>query len=160
MAPLLYADAVADWVQALKFRSGFREGRVLGELLATAVERALIDHHPPDCIVAMPLSTRRLLWRGHNQAAIIARIVSRRVEVPVQHHLLKRTRTTLRQAGLPRSARRANVMRAFGTRDVTGLHIALVDDVLTTGATLQSATRVLLANGASAVEWWVAARTP
>jgi len=160
VAPLLYKDAIADWVQALKFRSGFREGQVLSELLATAVERALTGHHRPDCILAMPLSTRRLLWRGHNQAAIIARIVSHRVGIPVQHRLLERTRTTLMQASLPRSARRANVLRAFSVHDVTDLHIAMVDDVLTTGATMQSATRILLANGAAAVEWWVAARTP
>lgn len=160
VAPLRYEDAVATWVQALKFQSGFREGQVLGELLATAVEGALVNRGRPDCIVPMPLATRRLLWRGHNQAAFIARIIGKRVRLPVRHRLLARTRSTLKQADLPRAARRANVVRAFGARDVTGLHIALVDDVLTTGATMQSATRVLLANGAAAVEWWVAARTP
>lgn len=160
VAPLRYEDAIATWVQALKFHNGFREGQVLGELLATAVEGTLGNRGLPDCIVPMPLATRRLLWRGHNQAAFIARIISKRVHIPVRHRLLARTRATLKQADLPRAARRANVVRAFGARNVTGLHIALVDDVLTTGATMQSATRVLLANGAAAVEWWVAARTP
>lgn len=160
VAPLRYEEAIATWVQALKFHSGFREGQVLGELLATAVEGTLGNRGRPDCIVPMPLATRRLLRRGHNQAAFIARIISKRVHIPVRHRLLTRTRATLKQADLPRSARRANVVRAFAASDVTGLHIALVDDVLTTGATMQSATRVLLANGAAAVEWWVAARTP
>ncbi len=160
VAPLRYEDAIATWVQALKFHNGFREGQVLGELLATAVEGTLGNRGLPDCIVPMPLATRRLLWRGHNQAAFIARIIAKRVHIPVRHRLLARTRATLKQADLPRAARRANVVRAFGARNVTGLHIALVDDVLTTGATMQSATRVLLANGAAAVEWWVAARTP
>ena len=160
VAPLRYEDAIATWVQALKFRNGFREGQVLGELLAIAVENSLVNRRRPDCIIPMPLATRRLLWRGHNQAAFIANNISKRVRIPVKHRLLARTRATLKQADLPRSARRANVVRAFAARDVTGLYIALVDDVLTTGATMQSATRVLLANGADAVEWWVAARTP
>jgi len=160
VAPLRYEDAIATWIQALKFRHGFREGQVLGELLASAVEDALANRRRPHCIVPMPLATRRLLWRGHNQAAFIANIIGKHVRIPVKHRLLARTRATLKQADLPRSARRANVVRAFAARDVTGLHIALVDDVLTTGATMQSATRVLLANGADAVEWWVAARTP
>lgn len=160
MGPLQYEDAIAAWVQALKFRADFREGQVFGELLATAIEGTLSHRDRPDCIVPMPFATGRLLWRGHNQAAFIANIISKRVRIPVRHRLLIRTRTTMKQADLPRSARRANVVRAFGACDVAGLHVALVDNVLTIRAAMQSATRELLAKGAAAVEWWVAARTP
>ena len=160
IAPLQYAGSVAGWVQSLKFSNGLRAGKVLAGLLGDAVAPQLSSGPVPDCIVPLPLATRRLLWRGHNQSAFLANVVARRVGLPVSNRLLRRSRYTQRQSDLPRSARRANVARAFTARGVDGQYIALVDDVLTTGATLQSATRALLVAGATAVEWWVAARTP
>jgi ComF family protein len=161
IAPLVYDDVIAMWIPAFKFRGAFREGNLLAELLAGAVQKHLSQATPPDCIIPVPLSRRRLLLRGFNQAQLLAECIARGVHLPVNRRVLYRVRHTVRQAELPRGARRRNVAHAFAARtDLSGRRVALVDDVLTTGATLSAATRALLDAGAIAVEWWVAARAP
>jgi len=160
IAPLAYAGACAVWVQALKFRRGYREGQVLASLLADAVQAGAAGTPGPDLILPLPLSAWRLVTRGHNQALILARCVAARMRIPLCVDLLRRSRHTARQADLPRSARRRNVAGAFSVRrGLSGQRLALVDDVFTTGATLDAATRALLDAGAGEVQWWVAART-
>lgn len=166
VAPFLYRDAIAVWIRQFKFRQGWRAGKVLAELVASAIGSAVSPGAPmpgvgPDAIVPIPLSRWRLLRRGHNQAHAIARGIARRLDLPLRHDLLRRGRHTRAQAGLPRSERNANVARAFvASPAASGQRIALVDDVCTTGATLTAATRALIAAGALDVMWWVAARTP
>ena len=160
LAPLLYQAAISRWVRQFKFSQGWRAGHVLGELVAEYIAQQVEPASRPDVLVPIPLSRWRLLVRGHDQALALARAIGRRTGCPVEPALLRRQRHTRKQADLPRSQRAANVARAFvATSGVAGRHVALVDDVLTTGSTLTAATRELLARGATKVDWWVAART-
>lgn len=164
LAPLRYEFPVNYLVGRLKYGGRLVHAPVLGQLLASAVA-----DHPgplPDRLLPVPLHPRRLAARGYNQALEIARPVARFTGLPLETALLRRTRATTAQMTLDRAARAGNPAGAFAvdTRRLaalgTGLRLALVDDVMTTGATLDEMARVLLAAGAAAVEYWVLARTP
>ena len=157
VAPLLYRDAPARWVQRLKFNSGFREGAVLARLFAEDVS---LEGLSVDLIVPIPLSTRRLMQRGHNQVAMLCRALSRELNTPMAPRVLARQRHTQSQSDLPVSARRTNVAGAFRCRRrLNGEHVALVDDVMTTGETLSAASKVLREAGAARVTVCAATRT-
>jgi ComF family protein len=114
-----------------------------------------------DLVVAMPLHPRRLAARGFNQAVEIARPLARRLGLPLDALALQRVRDTAAQAGLHLAEREKNVRNAFAcTRRLDGLRVAVVDDVMTTGATLNETAKTLKRAGAVHVENWVAARTP
>ncbi|MFL6696314.1 MAG: ComF family protein [Vitreoscilla sp.] len=116
-------------------------------------------------VVAVPLSRERLRERGYNQSWELARRLARALALEARADALFRVRDTGHQLGLHRAARGANLQGAFVVSPrhagwVRGAHIALVDDVLTTGATAHAATRTLRAAGARDVQVWVVARTP
>ena len=133
--------------------------------LGSSLARALADRLEPEprveLLVVPPLSAARLRERGFNQALEIARVVGRRLRVPVAREALVRTRETQVQAGLGRAARRANVRDVFAcTASLEGARVAIVDDVLTTGATLDAIARTLKSAGATHVAAWTLARAP
>jgi ComF family protein len=114
----------------------------------------------PDLMVAMPLSTQRLRERGFNQALELARDIARTTGIPLDADLCVKTRDTPPQTRLPWKERRKNIRGAFVVqRNIDGHHIAVIDDVLTTGATLSELARNLKRAGAATVTGWVIART-
>ncbi len=164
------ADYTFPWDQlitAFKFHGRAELAGLLAEQLAAAIERAapLAPEPRPACVVPVPLSPQRLRERGYNQAWELARRVARRLALPADAELLHRPLDTAHQSGLSRGERQRNLRNAF-TLDpqrrslVQGQRIALVDDVMTTGATVQEAASALRRAGAAAVEVWVLARTP
>jgi ComF family protein len=147
-------------VRRVKFGGSRVDARVLGSLLAEHVEASYQGAQKPDVIVPVPLSLLRLLRRGHNQAALLARWVGRGATLRVDYDLCERTRHTRAQTGLSRAARLRNLAGAFAVRrPVADRCVAILDDVMTTGATAAALTRVLLAAGARAVHVWAVART-
>ncbi|TCJ18170.1 ComF family protein [Parasulfuritortus cantonensis] len=114
----------------------------------------------PDLIVAMPLHPHRLRERGYNQAALLAGHLARRLALPFAATACRRLRDTPPQVDLPVKARRRNLRGAFDcTMDLAGRHVALVDDVMTSGASLDELARVVKRAGAAEVSAWVVART-
>lgn len=108
----------------------------------------------------MPLHPGRLRERGFNQSLEIAKKISRWLDIPLSADACQRTRDTPSQAGLKWKERRRNVRGAFACdQDLSGKRIAVLDDVMTTGATLNEISRILKERGASEVSAWVVART-
>jgi ComF family protein len=161
VAPLRYRGSALDLVRSLKFARSRITGRVLGELLTAAAQRAYESvTERPTVILPVPMSTRRLLRRGQNQAGVLARHVARGTGIPVDWDGCRRVRHTPPQTGQSRRVRLRNLAGAFAcTRSFAGDSVAVVDDVMTTGATTLAISRALLASGAESVHVWVAART-
>jgi ComF family protein len=158
-------------VQAYKFHDRVDLAATLAGLLATAVRdtvRSAVDDaagSSPQLVLPVPLSPQRLQQRGHQQAWGLARALARELGLPAQAEVLQRTIDTPQQSGLDRAARQRNLRAAFWVPPearprVQGRHLALVDDVMTTGATLREAAATLQRAGAASVHVWVFARTP
>jgi ComF family protein len=144
-------------VQRFKYAGDLALGRRLARSLVEIAGR----EPRPDALVVPPLSPARLRGRGFNQALEIAREVGGRLRVRVAPELLARRRETPAQAGLGRRARLDNLRGAFAcTRPLDGARLAIVDDVLTTGATADTIARVLKSAGADSVAVWALARAP
>lgn len=150
-----YAWPVDQLVVRLKYHEQLAAAQALGRLLADA---ALAEERP-DALIPLPLHRARQRRRGFNQAAEVALVAAAALELPVRRGLLERQHPTAEQAGLGRRARLQNVRGSFRAGPgCSGLHVALVDDVMTTGATMSAAADALLAAGAARVEAWCAAR--
>jgi ComF family protein len=156
VAALEYAFPAAEMIQRFKFDGALWLAPPLAALLCAVAGEA----DRPDVLLPMPLAQARLAQRGFNQCAEIARYAARALAIDCRPELLRRVRDSAPQAARPLSERAANVRGAFVVdRPVGALHIALIDDVLTTGATANAAARALLGEGARRVDVWVIART-
>lgn len=153
-AALAYAFPADVLVQALKFRGELALAPVLGDLLARCLSEAA------DCIVPVPLSSERLRSRGYNQSLEIARRVAALTGARLEPGLCERRRDTAAQMELPLAARAKNVRGAFHCPGIVGsATVAVLDDVMTTGATLEEIAATLKRAGARRVVNWVVART-
>jgi ComF family protein len=141
----------------LKFHGDLAAGRLLAELCA----EALADAPRPELLMPVPLHPARLRQRGYDQALELARPVARALGVPLCTDRLHRQRATAAQSELGAAARRRNVRDAFALRPGSlPTHVAVFDDVMTTGATLAECCRTLRRAGVARVEAWAVARAP
>lgn len=157
---LRYDDAAGALVHALKYGDRLDLAPVLGRWMAIAGRDILTG---ADALVPVPLHPRRLWARRFNQSAALAKEIARAVSAPVMQDALRRVKHTPQQVGLSRAERARNVEAAFRVPDqakgeIKGLRLVLVDDVLTSGATVQACTRSLLRAGAASVDVLVLAR--
>lgn len=156
LAAHAYAFPVDRLVQGLKYRGLLSIAPALGHRLAITVRADRV----PDIVLPMPLAAARLRERGFNQALEIARMLPLHLVARLRSGLLERTRETRPQADLPLDQRARNMQGAFACRErIDGSHVAIVDDVMTTGATLDAAAIALKQAGAAAVSGWIVART-
>lgn len=154
-----YAHPVDHLIQRLKFNRRLVNARLLAALMAAALQQQ--QQRRPDLMVPVPLHKRRLQTRGYNQAVELARPISRQLGVPLVLHGCRRRRATAVQSDLPAKQRRANIKGAFEVDDgLRGKHVAIVDDVMTTGHTVAELAQVMRDRGARVVDVWVCARVP
>ena len=159
-AAVRYDDVARALVHALKYGDRLDLAPIMGGWMAGAGRELLAK---ADALVPVPLHWRRLWTRRFNQSAVLADIISVRSGVPVLPCTLKRIRPTRQQVGLARAQRATNVQGAFRVAredrgDVRGRRLILIDDVLTSGATLDTCARALLRAGAANVDALVFAR--
>jgi ComF family protein len=146
-----------------KFHGALDLAPSLAQRMLAAFERS--GGEAPSLLLPVPLSSERLRERGYNQAWELARRIARPLRCAADPHLLLRIRDTPHQLALPPGQRASNVRAAFAVEprrlaEVRGRRVTVVDDVMTSGATLREVARVLLQAGASEVAVWVVARTP
>jgi ComF family protein len=161
IAAYVYEGAIARAIARLKYERRPDLARPLGDLLWRAVAPHA-DELRGVIVVPVPLHPGRLAERGFNQSALLARRLARRLDAPCAMRALARDRDTAHQARLDRSDRARNAAGAFMVRDaraMRGRAVLLVDDVRTTGATLDACTRALAAAGTAGVAWAVLAQT-
>ncbi|MDP2037114.1 MAG: ComF family protein [Ignavibacteria bacterium] len=141
-----------DILHALKYNNKFQVGKFLGGLIANQVGEQVRTWNA-DMIIPVPLHSLKKAERGYNQAELICNGISKVLSIPTKANLLKRSRYTLSQTTMTLEERKENVHKAFvmKRKNVTGKRIIIVDDVLTTGATITECGRVLKENGAEEV---------
>jgi ComF family protein len=160
----LYDFPIDTLVTRFKHQGKWPMGRLMadlfGEFLRYRFNEGLAR---PDFLLPVPMANKRLRQRGYNQAVMLAAWLGPSLQLPVNERLLRRVKETPAQQGLDAKARRRNLLDAFKLltpQDVTGKHIALVDDVLTTGSTADVIAKMLRRAGARQVDVYCLARTP
>ncbi|MDQ2702885.1 MAG: ComF family protein [Pseudomonadota bacterium] len=159
LVPFVYAPPLDHWLPRFKFHRDLAAGRLLSQLMLEACAAA----DRPEALLPIPLHRARLRQRGYDQALELAWPIARALRIPLHPGLLQRARNTAPQSRqLHASERHHNLRGAFvATTDTTmPAHVALVDDVMTTGATLHAAADALHRAGVQRVDAWVCAYVP
>ncbi|NOT16971.1 MAG: ComF family protein [Sulfuriferula sp.] len=153
LAAYQYHFPLDKLIHALKYQHQFA-------LVDTLINPLLLAEYRADALIAMPLHPLRLRERGYNQSLLLANAISQQNGIPVLTHAASRIRNTPSQAGLALKFRKTNILQAFSAdpAQVSGKHIAIIDDVMTSGSTLHSLALSLIQAGASEVSCWVVAR--
>ena len=155
-APFEHSRAIRHLILQLKFHKHYPSARLLGDLLADYV---LQTAELPDCIIPVPLHKNRYRERGFNQSIEIARILAKRLQVPLDIHSCSRQRDTAHQVGLSGEQRNENIKNAFSVSpNFQAKHVAIVDDVMTTGSTVQELAMALKIAGCHRVQVWVCSK--
>lgn len=164
IAPWTYRFPVDSLISRFKHNSKWPFGRLLAALLAQALhDRFNHDLPRPDTLLPVPMTAKRFRQRGYNQAAMLARWLSDSLDIAIDEQSLLRVKETPAQQELDAKARKRNLLQAFALApqaQLEGRHVALVDDVLTTGATAINISQLLLRSGARRVDIYCLARTP
>ena len=154
-AAFTYQYPISQVLQQYKYNQQLFLAETFSELMLNNLQANNID-----LIIPMPLHPSRLQERGFNQSLEIARIIGKRLNVPITSQAVARIKQSPPQASLPLKERVKNMKGAFACyEDLSGLRIALIDDVMTTGASLNALAKAVRAKGAAHVECWLIART-
>ena len=158
IAGFSYAGAIAKLVIGFKFHHQFHAGRFLAQHLADCIQTAYATRQQPQVLIPIPLHWSRQLQRGYNQSIWIARRLSQALDIPIDNHCCRRQKATRRQSDLTYAARKKNVAQAFEIKPITYHHVAVIDDVVTTGHTVNALATLLKRQGVEHVAVWCLAR--
>lgn len=155
-AVFAYTFPINKLIQQLKYGNQLALADTLAEQLARRIDLTNL----PDCLVAMPLHDNKLQDRGYNQALLLGKRLAHVLDIELLTHACQRVRDTPSQSALPFKERGKNMRNAFSCNtDLSGKKVALVDDVLTSGASLNALAQAVQKNGATGIQSWVVART-
>ncbi len=156
-----YTHPITKLIMELKFQQKLVNAKVLGELLADAIQHTWYKTREiPDLVLPVPLHRHRLKERGFNQVIEISRPIVKKLKLTMDIKSCQRIKNTLAQAKLSGNARRTNLQNAFSiSRDFSHCHIAVIDDVITTGHTMTEFCLALKKAGASKIDVWCCAKT-
>lgn len=158
IVPLLYQDAVQHFIQQFKFERRLEFGPCLAELMLTTLQQ-LPEDSLPDAIVPVPLHHKRVRQRGYDQTLEVGRLLAKRLNRPLLEQAIERVKFTAPLHGLKPAQRRKVIRNAFAVKQPLPKHIALLDDVMTTGSTLYECARTAKQAGVDVVQAWAVART-
>jgi ComF family protein len=156
LAPFVHQGSIRYLILQLKFHRHFPSARLLGSLMADYLQKTA---QFPDYIIPVPLHKNRYKERGFNQSIELARVVSKKLNVPLDVKSCIRKRDTAHQIGLNALQRGENIRNAFSvSKTFNAKHVALVDDVMTTGSTVHELALALKMAGCERVQIWVCAK--
>lgn len=155
-----YQTPIVELITALKFQHKLPIAQMFGELLARKIKTEWYKNAPlPEIIIPMPLHAVRMRERGFNQAIEIAKPIQRELGLTIDFDGIRRIKATKAQSSLLATERKKNIAQAFWTsRSYAGLHVAVVDDVVTTGLTVGEISSVFRRSGAKRIDIWCCAR--
>lgn len=161
-SPFRYEDEIIGLVHQLKFSEKISYARSIGEMLLTRLEQDLLpEQGRPDCLLPVSLHESRLRQRGFNQSIEISRVLAKKLEIPIEYKAVVRQRSTVAQTGLNAKQRQKNIKGAFNVvRPLNYQHVLIIDDVMTTGATVNELAKVLKKNKVERVGVLSIARAP
>lgn len=155
-APFLYQGSIRHLIHNLKFNARFENARLMGALLA---EKLLESSELPDCIVPVPLHPSRYRERGFNQSIEIGRTISKNLNIPLDLSSCRRVRNTRHQTNLPAKQRMNNMKNAFSVvKPLSAGHVAILDDVMTTGTTVNELAKTIARTGVVRIDVWICGR--
>lgn len=165
--PFSYEYPLDGLIHKFKYRRHLTSGKLLGQLLADYLKHHAREHHEwctPDMIIPAPMHWQKRWQRGFNQAEFLGQYVARALAIPLATHIIQRPHKAPPQKELTRAERQHNLRRAFAItqknrHQITGKNIALIDDVVTTTATVRELSQLLINAGAADVQVWALART-
>jgi ComF family protein len=153
-----YIAPIAKLILDLKFQHQLIHAKILGELMAKKLKHR--SEKLPQCIIPVPLSRKRLRERGFNQALELAKPISKLLHVAIEINACERVKHTEAQAMLLAKHRHKNIKNAFVIKqNFNAKHVAIIDDVVTTGHTVRELSHVLRKNGVEVIEVWCCAKT-
>lgn len=159
LAPYLYQKGVTRLIYDLKFNQQLANANIMGQLLAEKVREYYANRKMPQVIIPIPLHKKRLRHRGFNQAAEIGKPISRHLNIALDLFNCQRIIDTAPQSSLAATQRRKNLRGAFAIKPLHARHVAVLDDVITTGSTLREFCATLRKAGAEQIDVWCVART-
>jgi len=153
----LYEPPLDRLIQGLKFNNKLSYARLLGKLMAADIAHSCSER--PKLIIPVPLHPQRLRQRGFNQALEIARPIAQQLAIPLDTSSCQRIKATTEQSSLSAKQRISNIKGAFKVKsNIAASHVAIIDDVMTTGNTVAELTRVIKQAGVKRVDVWLCAR--
>jgi len=159
-----YTYPVDRFLMALKYKGRVDIARCMANLMSEDLKHSYDftdrKNHIPSCLIPVPLHPLRETSRGYNQATLLARILGQKLDIPVNDSLIERSRHTPRQSSLTKTQRSKNLRKAFQVRASVKVpeFVAIIDDVMTTGSTVESVCKTLLQVGVKRVDVWCCAR--
>jgi ComF family protein len=155
-----YQTPIDQLILGLKFNNRLVNARILGGLLANYLCDQYQSKDEPEAIIPVPLHSARLCERGYNQALEIARPIAKKLKIKIDYSSVVRIKDTSAQASLPAKKRRQNIKQAFSVEKIKSYkHVAVIDDVITTGNTAMELCKVLYQNGISKIDIWCCAKS-
>lgn len=156
--PHLYSSPLKQLISHLKFHGNLTYAPLLAHNFINAIKQR--KNTLPECIIPVPLHLERLHERGFNQALELARLVAQQLNIPLDYSLCQRNKSTPFQSGLSAKQRKKNLKNAFAvTKQHSYQHVAIFDDVVTTGTTVNELAKQLKQSGVKTIEIWAIART-
>lgn len=159
LAPFFYKPPLSTWVLQLKFQHKLKNAKILAEILSNQIKKHYAQKAMPNFIIPVPLHPKRLHERGFNQAIEIAKPIAKKYHMTISYEHFRRNKHTQAQSSLTARQRRINMSGAFIlSRPFTADHVAILDDVLTTGQTVRVFSQMLRQCGVKKIDVWCCAR--